>query len=42
MITLDSVMSEILYPSILFGILIGCSVFFLGLGINLCFKLFKS
>ena len=32
----------ILIPSILFGLLVGGVIFILGLGINICFKLFNS
>lgn len=40
--TFEIITNDILIPSILFGILIGGAIFFLGLGINLCLKLFNS
>lgn len=39
---IETIVSEILVPSISFGLLIGGAIFLLGLGINLCLKLFNS
>lgn len=39
---IDLITNDILIPSIMYGILIGGTVFLLGLGINLCLKLFNS
>lgn len=39
---INFIVEEILIPSILYGIGIGCVIFFIGLGFNLCFKLFSS
>lgn len=40
--TIEFITESFLVPSILYGIGIGCVIFFIGLGINLCFKLFSS
>lgn len=41
-LSIEFITSDILIPSILYGLLIGGTIFFLGLGINLCLKLFNS
>ena len=38
----EFITNTILIPSILFGLLIGAFIFLLGLGINICLKLFNS
>lgn len=37
-----SITQEVLIPGILGGVFIGGAIFLLGLGINLCLKLFNS
>lgn len=40
--TIEFITQNILVPSILYGLGIGGTIFLLGLGINLCLKLFDS
>ena len=40
--SIEIVTNDILIPSIMFGLLIGGAIFLLGLGINICLKLFNS
>lgn len=40
--TFEFITENILMPSILFGLGIGAFIFFIGLGIKLCLKLFNS
>lgn len=40
--TIEFITENFVIPSIIYGIGIGCVIFFIGFGINLCFKLFNS
>ena len=40
--SIETIVLDILIPSMSFGLFIGGTIFLLGLGINLCLKLFNS
>jgi len=40
--SIETIVLDILIPSMSFGLLIGGTIFLLGLAINLCLKLFNS
>jgi len=40
--SIETVVTDILVNGITYGLIAGGSIFFLGLGINLCLKLFDS
>ena len=40
--SIETIVSDIVIPSMSFGLFTGVTIFLLGLGINLCLKLFNS